>query len=59
MQRVSRAEQVGTVFAALMQKQDAERKQTKRASEPKEEHQRLYRRKKCGEPKKGHVCKVG
>ena len=60
VQRVMRAEQAGTVSAALFRANDTERKATKRASEPSTASgsRRVYTCKKCGEPKKGHVCKV-
>lgn len=59
VQRVTRAEQAGTVSAALFRANDAQRKATKRASEPQVSgSRRVYTCNKCGEPKKGHVCKM-
>ena len=59
VQRVTRAEQSGTVSAVLCRANDAQRKATKRASEPSKASgsRRVYMCQKCGEPKKGHVCK--
>ena len=60
VQRVTRAEQAGTVSAALFRAKDVQRQATKRASEPSKASgsRRVYTCKKCGEPKKGHVCQV-
>ena len=56
VQRVTRAEQAGTVSAKLMQIKHAQRQALKRADESCGSR-RAYRCKKCGQPKKGHVCK--
>ena len=60
VQRVTRAEQAGTVRAALFRANDTQRKAAKRASEPSKVTgtRRAYMCKKCGEPKKGHVCMI-
>jgi ankyrin repeat protein len=60
VQRVTRAEQTGTVSAALLRANDAQRKATQRAREPSKASgsRCVYTCKKCGEPKKGHVCKM-
>ena len=57
VQRVMRVEQAGTVARALLQAKDTERRAAKRTSEP-SGSRREYRCKKCGEPKKGHACRV-
>ena len=52
--------EAGTVSAALLRASDAQRKATKRASEPSvpSGSRRVYMCTKCGEPKKGHVCRA-
>ena len=54
VQRVTRAEQSGTVIAALLTAKNTRSKATKRAASG---DRRVYRCAKCGEPKKGHVCR--
>ena len=54
VQRVTRAEQSGTVIAALLTAKNTQSKVTKRAASG---DRRVYRCAKCGEPKKGHVCR--
>ena len=56
--RVTRAEQAGTVSAALLKAKDIQDKGKKRASEPSGSRRGVYMCNKCGEPKKGHVCKL-
>jgi ankyrin repeat protein len=57
VQRVARAEQAGTVRAALVRAKETQRMATARASEP-SGSRRVYKCAKCGQPKKGHVCRV-
>jgi len=54
--RVTRAEQAGTVSAALLKAKDIQNTAKKRGSEP--GSRRVCMCNKCGEPKKGHVCKL-
>ena len=56
VQRVTRAEQTGTVRAALYRAQDAQRQVAKRTNVSGAGSRRVYTCKRCGEPKKGHVC---
>ena len=59
VQRVTRAEQSGTVAAAILKAKNTQSKAAKRAGEPVGMGgRRVYRCAKCGEPKKGHRCKV-
>ena len=60
VQKVTRAEQAGTVIAALAQAKNTESKAMMRANKPSgaSGSRRVYTCKKCGQPKKGHVCKV-
>lgn len=55
VQRVTRAEQVGTARAAGLRAKETQRMASKRG-EP-NSGRRVYVCGKCGEPKKGHVCK--
>ena len=55
VQRVTRAEQSGTVIAALLTAKNTQSKSAKRAGASGD--RRVYRCAKCGEPKKGHVCR--
>ena len=56
VQRVRRAELIGTVRAEQSRVKETLRMATKRASET--GSSRVYMCKTCGEPKKGHVCKL-
>ena len=60
VQRVTRAEQSGKVIAALLTAENTQSKAAKRAAvgESGTGSRRVYRCAKCGEPKKGHVCKL-
>ena len=57
VQRVTRAEQSGTVAAALLKAKNMQRMAAVRGESS--SGRRVYRCQKCGEPKKGHVCKSG
>ena len=57
VQRVSRAEQVGTAQAAVLRAKEMQRMGAKRGESS--GGKRVYTCKRCGQPKKGHVCTLG